>query len=203
MNNWQSGFVDTNGIRAHYIRTGGDKPPFVLAHGFSDDGQCWRAVAEALCSDYDVIMGDIIAVRKHTILVGKISEESEKSIKDIRALDKSQLRKLIIKGNRPLGTFTLYGCLIGGFTGFLIGFASGDDHNKGFMALNFSAMQKAGILVLFLAPIGALIGLATGVVNSTDDKIIFIDGNFYLSHLKDYAKYKGDEPAFLRTIPGE
>jgi len=55
---WQSGDVHVNGVRLHYTRTGGDKPPVVLAHGFSDDGLCWTPVAEALESDYDAIMVD-------------------------------------------------------------------------------------------------------------------------------------------------
>jgi pimeloyl-ACP methyl ester carboxylesterase len=56
--NWQSAFVATNGIRLHYTRTGGAKPPIVLAHGVTDDGLCWSPVAEVLASDYDVIMID-------------------------------------------------------------------------------------------------------------------------------------------------
>jgi pimeloyl-ACP methyl ester carboxylesterase len=55
---WQSGYVQVNGLRLHYTRTGGDKPPVVLAHGFSDDGLCWTPVAEVLEPDYDVIMVD-------------------------------------------------------------------------------------------------------------------------------------------------
>jgi N-formylmaleamate deformylase len=55
---WQSGDVSVNGLRLHYTRTGGDKPPVVLAHGFSDDGLCWTPVAEVLAPDYDVIMVD-------------------------------------------------------------------------------------------------------------------------------------------------
>jgi N-formylmaleamate deformylase len=58
MANWQSGDVEANGIRLHYTRTGGDKPPLVLAHGVTDDGLCWTPVAEALEMDYDVIMVD-------------------------------------------------------------------------------------------------------------------------------------------------
>ena len=50
--------IVANGIQIHYTRTGGDKPPFVLAHGFSDDGLCWTPVAEQLAVDYDVIMPD-------------------------------------------------------------------------------------------------------------------------------------------------
>jgi len=55
---WQSGDVQVNGLRLHYTRTGGDKPPVVLAHGFSDDGLCWTPVAEVLEADYDLIMVD-------------------------------------------------------------------------------------------------------------------------------------------------
>ena len=58
MSTWQSSELDANGIRIHYTRTGGAKPPLVLAHGFSDDGLCWTPVARALEQDYDVIMVD-------------------------------------------------------------------------------------------------------------------------------------------------
>ena len=58
MSSWQSGDIEANGIRLHYTRTGGAKPPLVLAHGFSDDGLCRTPVADALASDYDVIMVD-------------------------------------------------------------------------------------------------------------------------------------------------
>ena len=55
---WQSGDIVVNGLTLHYTRTGGAKPPVVLAHGFSDDGLCWTPVAEALAADYDVVMVD-------------------------------------------------------------------------------------------------------------------------------------------------
>src|SRR5947209_17951539 len=57
---WTSGEVQTNGIRMHYYRTGGDglKPQLVLAHGATDDGLCWTRVAQALETEYDVIMPD-------------------------------------------------------------------------------------------------------------------------------------------------
>jgi pimeloyl-ACP methyl ester carboxylesterase len=58
MSAWQSDYVETNGLRLHYTRTGGDKPPVVLAHGFSDDGLCWTPVAQQLEQAYDVIMVD-------------------------------------------------------------------------------------------------------------------------------------------------
>lgn len=58
MSEWASGDVDVDGVRIHYTRTGGGKPPFVLVHGFSDDGLCWTPVAEVLQADYDVVMID-------------------------------------------------------------------------------------------------------------------------------------------------
>jgi N-formylmaleamate deformylase len=58
MKNWQSGDIKVNGLTLHYTRTGGDKPPVVLAHGFSDDGLCWTPVAELLAAKYDVVMVD-------------------------------------------------------------------------------------------------------------------------------------------------
>jgi pimeloyl-ACP methyl ester carboxylesterase len=58
MTHWQSGDIEVNKLKLHYTRTGGDKPPVVLAHGFSDDGLCWTPVAELLEADYDVVMVD-------------------------------------------------------------------------------------------------------------------------------------------------
>lgn len=55
---WESGFVETNGIRLHYTRTGGERPPVVLAHGVTDSGLCWTPMAAALAADYDAIMVD-------------------------------------------------------------------------------------------------------------------------------------------------
>ncbi len=54
----QSAYVEANELKLHYTRTGGGKPPLVLAHGVTDDGLCWLSVAEALADEYDVIMVD-------------------------------------------------------------------------------------------------------------------------------------------------
>lgn len=58
MSEWLSGDAIANGIRTHYYRTGGNKPPVVLSHGFGDDGLCWTRLARALEADYDVVMPD-------------------------------------------------------------------------------------------------------------------------------------------------
>jgi N-formylmaleamate deformylase len=55
---WQPGDIVVKGVWLHYARTGGTKPPLVLAHGITDDGLCWSPVAEVLAADYDVIAVD-------------------------------------------------------------------------------------------------------------------------------------------------
>jgi pimeloyl-ACP methyl ester carboxylesterase len=58
VDHWQSAFIAVGEVRLHYTRTGGQKPPLVLAHGFTDSGLCWTPVAQVLEGDYDVIMVD-------------------------------------------------------------------------------------------------------------------------------------------------
>lgn len=59
MTNWQSSFVDANGLR-HHLRRGGrvGAQAIVLAHGFSDDGLCWASIANRLAENYDVVLVD-------------------------------------------------------------------------------------------------------------------------------------------------
>ncbi len=52
------GDVRLNGVKIHYYRTGGNKPPFVLLHGASDNGLCWTAMAEVMAVQFDVVMPD-------------------------------------------------------------------------------------------------------------------------------------------------
>jgi pimeloyl-ACP methyl ester carboxylesterase len=58
MTTWSDGYVTANGIRLHYHRTGGDKPPVVLAHGITDSGLCWSRLAQALEDQFDLILVD-------------------------------------------------------------------------------------------------------------------------------------------------
>jgi N-formylmaleamate deformylase len=47
-----------DGVRIHYYRTGGKKPPIILLHGATDNGLCWTRLAKSLAESYDVIMPD-------------------------------------------------------------------------------------------------------------------------------------------------
>ena len=56
---WPEGYVEANGIRLHYWRTGdGSKPALVMCHGFSDNGLCWTPIARAQEGDYDSVLDD-------------------------------------------------------------------------------------------------------------------------------------------------
>lgn len=57
---WQAGDVTlADGGTLHYLRTGNDKPPMVLIHGFQVDGRMWLRTALQLEADYDVMMPDV------------------------------------------------------------------------------------------------------------------------------------------------
>lgn len=58
MDNWQSAWVESNGINIHYHRTGGPGPILLLIHGFTDNGLCWSRVARQLEANYDILMLD-------------------------------------------------------------------------------------------------------------------------------------------------
>jgi N-formylmaleamate deformylase len=56
--NWISGVCEANGVKIHYLRTGGDKIPLISLHGLTGSGACWTPLARALESHYDVVMPD-------------------------------------------------------------------------------------------------------------------------------------------------
>jgi len=55
---YSEGDFKVDKVNIHYYRTGGNKPPFILLHGATDNGLCWTRTAEMLSRDYDVIMPD-------------------------------------------------------------------------------------------------------------------------------------------------
>jgi pimeloyl-ACP methyl ester carboxylesterase len=58
MADWLSGYVEVNGVRLHYTRTGGDKPSLVMLHGVTDSALTWVKITRELEMDYDVILVD-------------------------------------------------------------------------------------------------------------------------------------------------
>ncbi len=81
---WTDGYVMGNGIRIHYWRTGGAKPPLVMAHGSSDDGLCWTNLAKELEADFDIIMVD---ARGHGLTdPPTASDPADVQVEDLAAL---------------------------------------------------------------------------------------------------------------------
>lgn len=50
--------IIANGIRLHYYRTNAHKPPLVFAHGMSDNGLCFRPIAEQFSDEYEIVLYD-------------------------------------------------------------------------------------------------------------------------------------------------
>jgi N-formylmaleamate deformylase len=95
---YQEGNVVIDGIKIHYFRSGGNKPPFVLLHGATDDGLCWGRTAQELAERYDVIMPDAQGHGLSDRLGPKFSFESH--TKQVAGLVKElQLNKPIIMGH--------------------------------------------------------------------------------------------------------
>ena len=107
MADWLSSDATFDGIKMHYYRTGGDKPPIVLNHGATDDGLCWTPTARALEPDYDVIMPD---ARGHGLSDDTTgAANSEQRAHDlagfVRALG---LQKPVVGGHSMGASTTLY-----------------------------------------------------------------------------------------------
>ena len=55
---WTDDYLTFDDVKLHYVRTGGDLPPLLLLHGFTDSVLEWARFARTLEADYDVIMLD-------------------------------------------------------------------------------------------------------------------------------------------------
>jgi N-formylmaleamate deformylase len=55
---WRTETIHANGLAINVTRTGGDKPPVLLLHGFTDFGGNWRTFARLLADRYELIMPD-------------------------------------------------------------------------------------------------------------------------------------------------
>lgn len=104
MNNWKNGFISKDGMKIHYYRTGGDKPPVILNHGAGDDGLCWTRVAKVLNTDYDLILPDARGHGKSSSGHGDYSVSAR--ITDLDAIvDTLDLERPVI-GGHSLGAET-------------------------------------------------------------------------------------------------
>jgi pimeloyl-ACP methyl ester carboxylesterase len=104
---WADGDVTTNGIRTHYVRTGGEHPMLVLLHGATDNGRCWTPIARQLSDQYDVILPD---ARGH----GQSEAPADGYVSGERARDTADL----IRALHPGGPVAVGGHSMGAHTAY-------------------------------------------------------------------------------------
>lgn len=111
MAEWQSGDVLANGIRIHYYRTGGDKPPVVLCHGYTDSGLCWTPVARRLEAKYDVIMLD---ARGHGLSEAVADDYDVRSMAAdvVGAIEALGLKKPVVMGHSMGGSMATWAAVL-------------------------------------------------------------------------------------------
>jgi N-formylmaleamate deformylase len=81
---WFDGYVHVKGLKIHYYRTGGNKPPVIINHGGADDGLCMSRVAMELEQEYDVILPDARGHGKSAS--GKGDYSAEQRVADLAGL---------------------------------------------------------------------------------------------------------------------
>lgn len=101
---WADGYVNANGVKIHYYRTGGDKPPVIMSHGAGDDGLCWTRVAKALEADYDIILPDTRGHGKSAS--GKGAYATELRVADLVCLIQELKLDRPVVGGHSLGADT-------------------------------------------------------------------------------------------------
>jgi pimeloyl-ACP methyl ester carboxylesterase len=104
MQGWSDGYVIANGIKIHYYRTGGEKPPVVINHGAGDDGLCWSRIAIELEKDYDVILPDARGHGKSAS--GKKDYSTQQRVADLVGLLQALKLEAPVVGGHSMGADT-------------------------------------------------------------------------------------------------
>ncbi|TFF98598.1 MAG: alpha/beta hydrolase [Promethearchaeota archaeon] len=55
---WNDCFIDIEGTKIHYYRSGGKKSPMVFLHGITDNGLGWKRVAQEFELKFDILLLD-------------------------------------------------------------------------------------------------------------------------------------------------
>ena len=107
---WSQGVVEANGLRIAYHRagSGGEKPPLLLLHGYTDSARVWARMAHDLEDQYDVIFPD---ARGHGQTAGPVSNMNI----DLLARDAAALLRAL-----GLGQSFLYGHSMGAMTALAV-----------------------------------------------------------------------------------
>jgi len=58
MTEYNQDYVTVDGVRLHYYHGGSGETAILLLHGATDNGMCWKPVADRLAEEYRVVMPD-------------------------------------------------------------------------------------------------------------------------------------------------
>ena len=102
----QSGFVDSGGLRIHYLDWGGEGPPAVLLHPSSFCADIWRPAVEAMAPRLRCIAMDLRGHGRSDPPVGAISWD-ELTSDLVCLLDQLDIRGALVAGHSQGGGISL------------------------------------------------------------------------------------------------
>jgi len=95
----QSGFIDSGGVKLHYVMAG-DGPLLVLLHGFPDYHYTWRDQVPALSKHFKVVALDLRGYNESDKPEGIDNYKMEKLVGDVAAvLDHFKQKKAVVAGH--------------------------------------------------------------------------------------------------------
>ena len=95
----KSGFVDSSGVKLHYV-TAGEGPLLVLLHGFPDFHYTWRDQIPALSKHFQVVALDLRGYNESDKPEGVENYKMEKLVADVIAvLDHFKREKMVLVGH--------------------------------------------------------------------------------------------------------
>lgn len=157
--------------------------------------------------NYDEIIGELLSIGDSTILIinslGLSDSEIAVSIDKIISINIKNIRMIRHIGVNNIIELTVAGTLVGGATGYLVGLADGDGSGAGKEGfLQFSSGEKACMGSCLFGAGGAIIGLLSGIITTTPDKIAYEKdlNKFNITELRVIARYKDKEPDFIKAI---
>lgn len=95
----KSGFVDSGGVKLHYV-TAGEGPLLVMLHGFPDFHYTWRDQIPALSKHFQVVAIDLRGYNKSDKPEGVENYKIDKLLADVAAvLDHFKQKKMVLVGH--------------------------------------------------------------------------------------------------------
>lgn len=104
MTAWRSGHVEVEGGRLAYWRTGGGGPQLLLSHGLTDNGLCWRRLAQALEDQFDIVMLDAAGHGDSYRIVDPENHDPARDV--IQAIAALRIRNPVLMGHSVGGRTT-------------------------------------------------------------------------------------------------